>query len=251
MRPITAIVVFLILAIPTQPVSASLPSFTSPEDCRTELDNSRSLYNDGNKNAALALLNHMREFCEDFPQVEHNLGVLAASNLQYDQAIEHFKLAIQRDRRAQHTLEQMQAVSAYQASVAYSGALQLSSRAKRPVLAMQDSTFLNDNVARLSQAHSKLHNISTIEYELYDWWNSARENNQEAWLSHYAEHYPPPPGAIDTPVQWQDTQRQINFTAQDAVAIVSYQTNGRPQHRQLLLQLQGNRWKIYQELLLP
>ncbi len=251
MRPLTAIILFVILAMPTQPAFAALPSFTSPDDCRTELDNSRSLYNDGNKKAALTLLNHMRDFCKDFPQVEHNLGVLAASNLHYDKAMEHFKLALQQDRRSQHTLEQMQAVTAYQASVAYSNALQQSSRAKRPVLVMQDSTFQNSDAARLSRAHSELHNISTIEYELYDWWTSAREKNEEAWLSHYAAHYPPPPDAIDVPVKWQDTQRQINFTTQDAVAIVSYQSKGRTQHRQLLLQLHGNRWKIYQELLLP
>ena len=246
MRLILVLIIVLFAAMPTQLVAA-LPQFTVPGDCPIALDNSRTLYSEGNKNAAYTLLTQMQDYCSSFPQVEHNLGVLAVSNQQYDVAIAHFQKSLQQDHRSQHTFDQLQAVHAYLASIAYSEALQLRSRAPKPALAMQDSTYVNNNSARLERAQSDLHNISTVEYELYDWWQSARDSNKEAWLSHYEQQYPPPADAMTAPVDWQSTQRRINFNAQDAVAIVSYQSNGSQQHRQLLMRLQGNRWKIYQE----
>ncbi len=246
MRLISSSIFVLLAAIPTSLVAA-LPLFTTPGECHTALDNSRTLYNDGDKKAAYKLLIHMQAHCTNFPQIEHNLGVLAVSNEQYDVAIQHFENSLQQDKRSQDTADQLQQVRAYQASIAYSEALQLRSRAPKPASTMQDSTKINSIAPPLPRAQSNLHNTSTVEYELYDWWQSARDNNKEAWLSHYEQQYPPPPGAMTAPVKWQNTQRRINFTAQDAVAIVSYQSKGLQQHRQLLMRLQGNRWKIYQE----
>lgn len=227
-----------LLAVPTQ--------YSTQGACLTALDNSRTLYSDGDKKASYKLLLQMRAHCTDLPQIEHNLGVIAANSQQYDAAIKHFESSLQQDKRSQDTVDQLQSVRAYQASIAYSEALQLNSRASKPTLTMQDSTSLNSQSSHWSRAQSELHNISTVEYELYDWWQSARDNDKEAWLSHYEQQYPPP-GAMAAPVDWQNTQRRINFTAQDAVAIVSYRSNGLLQHRQLLMRLQGNRWKIYQE----
>ncbi len=220
--------------------------FTTPGACLAALDNSRTLYSDGDKNASYKLLQQMQAHCTEFPQIEHNLGVIAANNQQYDVAIQHFEKSLQQDKRSQDTVDQLQTVRAYLASLAYSEALQMKSKATKPALTMQDSTTHNGQPRKMSRAQSQLHNISTVEYELYDWWQSARDNNKEAWLLHYEEQYPPP-GAMAAPVDWQSTQRRINFTAQDAVAIVSYRSNGFLQHRQLLMRLQGNRWKIYQE----
>ncbi|MEE9334940.1 MAG: hypothetical protein V3U65_12705 [Granulosicoccaceae bacterium] len=236
--------------MPTQLIAALVAvatQFSAPGECHTALDTSRTLYSEGDKKASYNLLIQMQAFCTDFPQIEHNLGVLAISNRQYDAGIKHFENSLQQDRRSQDTVDQLQSVRAYQASIAYSEALQLSSRASKPSLTMQDSTYLNSHTPPLSRSRSDLHNISTVEYELYDWWQSARDNNKEAWLSHYEQQYPPPPDAMTAPVDWQKTLRRINFTAQDAVAIISYQSKGARQHRQLLMRLQGNRWKIYQE----
>jgi len=247
-----AITVLLATTFATLPMRlhAALPQLNSPEECRTALDNSHTLYSAGDKKAALTLLTHMTEYCESFAQVEHNLGVIAANNQQFDLAIEHLQQSLQLDRRSQHTLDQLQALQAYRASQAYGEALQLRSKAKAPTLSMQNSTYLNSLPPDATRAHSNLHNIATVEYELYDWWQSARDNNEESWLSHYEQHYPPPANAMAAPVSWDKTQRRINFTAQDVVAIISYQTAGALQHKQLLMRLQGNRWKIYQEHLL-
>jgi len=235
----------------------SYPIFSDTSDpntsgaCHAALDNSRTLYNDGEKKASYNLLIQMQSHCRYFPQIEHNLGVLASSHGQYDDAIQHFENSLKQDERSQDTIDQLQQLRAYQASIAYSEALQMRSRANVPTLTMQDSTKANSLTPTLSRTQSELHNTSTVEYELYDWWQSARDKNKEAWLSHYGQQYPPPPGAMSAPVNWQKTKRRINFTAQDAVAIVSYHVNGSQRHRQLLLRLQGNRWKIYQEFLLP
>ena len=89
-RLILAFIIIQIAAMPTA-LEAALPQFTSPGDCHIALDNSRTLYSEGDKKAASTLLNHMQAYCTGFAQIEHNLGVLAASNQQYDVAVDHFQ----------------------------------------------------------------------------------------------------------------------------------------------------------------
>jgi len=213
--------------------------------CLVELDNAVGLYNEGNTRSAHNNLEQLAISCAHLPQVHHNLGVIAGMSKQWNQAYEHFQRAIADDTRTGMTYSHLQAIHQYKASMAYSSALGASGSINPPTLRMQDSTHAN--AVFKAPTKTTLHNVPTIDYELFSWWTAAATDALPAWLEHYAAGYPPQENADASIVAWDDVGRNISFTAQDAVVVLSYEMNEVQKRTLLLLRLQNNRWKIYRE----
>lgn len=217
-------------------------------DCRPELDAIvAETSNDTDHWPSLeSRLKALETHCEHLPQIAHNLGVLAAHANRLPEAIAHFQRAINLDERAAMTHRHLQQIFEHRAAVAYARALNRPLAATEPTFEFQDSTLLNADSRFLARGRSGLHTISTVEYELYAWWQA--HQSQEDLTAHYVETYP------DTAIrlakrnyagkQWVDMQREIAFTRSDAVVVLSDAEQNRTL---LLLRLVGTRWKIYQE----
>lgn len=213
--------------------------------CLVELDGAVGLYNKGNTRAAHNRFEQLAISCAHLPQVHHNLGVIAGMSQQWNQASEHFQRAIVDDTRTGMTHSHLQAIHQYKASLAYSSALGSNSTIVQPILSMQNSTHVN--AVFKAPTKTTLHSVPTIDYELFSWWTAAATDALPAWLEHYASGYPPQENADASVVAWDDVGRNISFTAQDAVVVLSYQINEVEKRTLLLLRLQNNRWKIYRE----
>ena len=244
--------IFYAALLATSPAGAAQPALsdsTTPGHCLTQLDRSVALYHDQDYLAASSLLVRLDKECKYLPQIQHNLGVIDAQQERWDAAIVHFRDALKTDTRAAMTYQHLQSIHRYRARLAYQQALNIELESSDLELRMQDASQHNSDTLLVRQSTAELHSISTIEYELYDWWLVANEVNLEAWAEHYADGYPPPD--ISPPIKkigWSSVQREISFTAQDAVVILSFDDlQHRSVHTLLLLRLQGNRWKIYQE----
>ncbi len=192
--------------------------------------------------------------CPPLPQLAHNRGVLAAHAERWPEALAHLERSLLQDPRAADTYRLLQSIYEYQAALAYAKALDTPVKARPPDLEWQDSTRLNADARARSEGRlpltdeimQSLRAVSTVEYELFSWWHAlhaAREVEQ-----FYVDDYP----AADIRAsrrlhangRWEDLQREINFTANDAVVIIS---GARRRSTLLLLRLVGTRWKIYQE----
>ena len=97
----------------------------------------------------------------------------------------------------------------------------------------------------------RLHTVETIEYELYAWWQTRHDERQDV-REHYVANYPEVSivQAIERfgDVGWGDIKRDISFTQEDAVVVLSDVSREDASEKNLLLmRLEGNRWKIYQE----
>ncbi|MBX2882895.1 MAG: hypothetical protein KTR32_23290 [Granulosicoccus sp.] len=199
-------------------------------------------------------LQRLAESCEQLPQIAHNQGVLAARSQQWSKAIKHFQVSLAMDTRAASTQRQLQKIHEYRAAKAYEKALtdpenptETASSIAIPEFELQDSTTVNA-IASIP-GRSNYHTISTVEYELYAWWQAHQAELDVA--DYYVADYPPL--AIKhvqqdfMQEQWQDLQREIAFTANDAVVIIS---DSQQKRTMLLMRLVGSRWKIYQETVL-
>ena len=232
------------------PAHATALDLSTTESCLQALDSAAGLYDDGDFTASKVLLDQLDAQCRHLPQIQHNQGVLAANARDWETALRRFRLALQQDARAEMTRLHLQSIYRYRAGVAYSVALNAPLATSLPQLTMQDSTHVNADSRFLRQHRTRLHKPSTVEYELYDWWGSTADVNQEAWLAHYVDGYPPLSAADRKNIRWEDVHTNISFTSQDAVAIVTFSVNKVTHRMLLLMRLQGNRWKIYQETLL-
>ena len=192
--------------------------------------------------------------CPPLPQLAHNRGVLAASAERWPEAIAHLERSLLQDPRAAQTYQLLQGIYEFQASQAYAKALDTPVKASKPALEWQDSTRLNAEARLRSEGVTpytsdrllSLKTVSTLEYELSSWWQ-ALHANRDAKLF-YIDGYSTI--SIDRSRQshanrpWQEIQREITFTANDAVAVIKEADS---RSTLLLLRLIGTRWKIYQE----
>lgn len=216
--------------------------------CLTELDDAVALYNEGNTSAAYIRFQRMEKSCSHVPQVHHNLGVIAATAQRWTQATEHFQRAIADDTRTGMTHSHLLAIHQHKAALAYRRALGTHGDIVPPQLNMQNSTHAN--AIHAAPVKTSLHNVPTIDYELFSWWTAAATDALPAWLEHYVSGYPPQENTDAGVVAWDDVGRNISFTAQDAVVVLSYQLNDIEKRTLLLMRLQNNRWKIYRESVL-
>lgn len=193
-----------------------------------------------------ARLAELEDHCPDLPQLAHNRGVLAAKSDRWPEAIAHFQRSLEIDNRAADTHRHLQEIYDRQAAVAYAKALGSPVEAPEPSLNWQDSTLLNADANTAGTLVSSLQSISTLEYELFDWWQALHD--AKGLEEHYIDDFSTTSmqrSRRDFATQnWDDMQRTINFTASDAVVIL---TDIRQNRTLLLLRLVGTRWKIYEE----
>lgn len=217
--------------------------------CTEQLDMAVSAYNHGETSTTSStkhLFEQLKQDCDHLPQVHHNLGVLAAEAQQWDQSIEHFQRAIANDTRTNMTLTQLQAIHQYKAAMAYKNALgATTNKTSKPQFSLQDSA--DTNQAYNLPPKTALHTVPTIDYELYSWWEAASQTPATDWLEHYTPGYPPAESDDAKKVSWNKVARDISFTAQDAVVVLSYRLDNIEKRTLLLMRLQNNRWKIYRE----
>ena len=218
-------------------------------NCRIELNKAVSHFNAGYEARSAAVLSDMSAKCAMLPQLHHNLGVIAANTQQWKLAQTHFNRAISADLRTNMTHRYLQLIHEYKATLAYRKALGVDGNVPPPELEMQGTQHINAEPD--VPTRSRLHNIAAVDYELYAWWQAAASHNMPDWLEHYFPGYPPPDDhtahALASSVSWQNVDRQITFTAKDAVVILQFDDGSIEHSAVLLLRLQNNRWKIYQE----
>ena len=222
------------------------------------LDRAVALYGHDDAHNAAVLLESRREQCSAWPQLHHGLGVLAAADARWDAALAHLQRALNADRRSAETASAIREIHRYRAATALREALgrELASTDEPPIpaLSMQGASVYTpprqpDSVKPADPATAPtLRDVSTVEYELYDWWQSASAGNQAGWLQHYAPEYPPPEHGWRGTIEWSSVRRDISFTAEDAVVVLSGELeNSEPIHVLMLLRLAGDRWQIYRE----
>lgn len=188
----------------------------------------------------------LEKHCPAFAQLAHNQGVVAAMSQNWPQAIAHFQRALSKDQRAAETHRHLQQIFEYRAAQAYARALDTPLTAKIPQLLFQDSSKRNAEITQQFPEHEQLRDIATIEYELYAWWQA--QQNWKGIRGHYIEGFDIEAIKLSRQKyltkQWPDTKREIAFTDNDAVVVLSDSVNA---HTLLLMRLVGTRWKIYQE----
>ncbi|MEE9319363.1 MAG: hypothetical protein V3U76_02855 [Granulosicoccus sp.] len=220
--------------------------------CLDELDTGVAFARDGDSLRAKHHFELLDAKCHHLPQIQHNLGVLAGNDMRWSEAIDHLEQSLLADDRAARTVEQLRQIHRFNASQAYAHALNQTVQVQPPVLNLQGSTVVNSDSLRALQARTDLHTISTIEYELYDWWLSAQEKTPDGWLAHYIEGYPAPDRYAMRQHEWDNLEHEIALTSEDAVVVLARESTdasgGKYTVRSLmLLRLHNNRWKIYQE----
>lgn len=237
-----ALLTFMLFALPVS--HAALQT----HQCPGNLDAAVSLYNTGQVDAAVIQLEKLHDSCAHMPQLHHNLGVIEAKRQNWTGAINHFEQAIAFDNRTAQTLSHLQAINQYKATLAYRQALDIQGKPKLPDMQLQSSSVIN--AMTVSNELSELHTDTTVEYELYSWWNAAADGQLEPWLEHYVAGYPPVENGDAQVVNWDSVTRDISFASQDAVVILKYTLS--EQHKQtiLFMTLQQERWKIYREVML-
>lgn len=217
------------------------------QNCMEGVDRSVYAYAHHDIIHARKVLNELSAICTGFPQLHHNLGVLEALSENWAAAIEQLQLSVQSDSRAAESVNALNTIFRYRAAIAYQRALNTSVKAPRPVLSMQNSTVHNADRYWSRKATAYLRSVSTVEYELFDWWTANQDGSTSASYAHYATEYPQPINTTDFKSDWDSVEKDITFTTTDAVVVLSYKRKEQIQHTQLLLRLQGARWKIYRE----
>lgn len=217
-------------------------------DCLAQLDATVALASATKEGSGYleARFAELESRCPNLPHFAHNQGVLAAQALRWPDAIKHLNRSLQLDPRASMTHRHLQLIFEHRAAQAYAKALNTPTSTQPPVLALQLSTDQNADTSLSGKGNSRFHTNSTVEYELYAWWQAMREaeNINDFYVNDF------PHKAIGRGSQrlvrqrWSDMQREIAFTAQDAVVILSDPVQNRTL---VLLRLVGTRWKIYQE----
>ncbi len=190
----------------------------------------------------------LAQSCESVPQVHHNLGVLAARRGEWELAITAFERAIALSPNTADTVSQLKAVHEYQAKLAWQLALELKEPVEAPTFKLQSSLNQNPNLMIENSTRDGVRSVATMDYELYSWWHALTPgSDQSAWLAHYSTDYPPSTLDTQRPVPWKEVSRHIQFTAQDAAVVLSWEVAGKTHYRMLLLTLTGERWRIYHE----
>ena len=188
----------------------------------------------------------LESLCPNLPHFAHNQGVLAAQAQRWPEAIKHLTRSLQLDSRASMTHRHLQQIFEHRAAKAYAKALKTPLTIQPPVLALQLSTHQNADSFLPVEEQRQFRTISTVEYELYAWWHTTRDS--ESFHDFYVGDFPQQAIGRGSnhlhDEQWHDMQREIAFTAQDAVVVLSDNLQNRTM---MLLRMVGTRWKIYQE----
>lgn len=240
-------VLCLIVLIGMGPAISHAEAVTSV-NCAAELDAAVALAsNPDNKAGALERRFAALEIrCPAFAQMAHNQGVLAAKDNRWPLAVAHFERALKKDKRAADTHQHLQQIFKFRAAQAYSRALNTPLSAEPPSLDFQDSGNRNAEPEQQFPEYEHLRNMATVEYELYAWWQSLR--NWTHIRNHYIDRYDIEAIKLSRQQhlsqQWSDTRREIAFTENDAIVVLSDTVKA---HTLLLMRLVGARWKIYQE----
>ncbi len=217
-------------------------------NCLRQLDRLIVHIQDVDRGAALDGMSALAERCPSLPQAHHNIGVLAAQQKDWERAIAAFNTAIALAPRTADTVAQLQALHRYRAKTAWRVALDLQETPELPAFKWQDSTHQNTERYAQPTLNDGLRSVLSVDLELYTWWHaSSVGDDNAAWLAHYVTGYPANPEYAQRSVDWDSVSRDIRFTAQDAVAVLSWQHQGTKQIRYLLLTLVGERWQIYHE----
>lgn len=228
------------------------------QDCAIALDRAVGLYRHDDTDSAAVLLESLRDECSAWPQLHHGLGVLAATEQRWDAALAHLQRALDADRRSAETAAAIRDIHRYRAALALRQALgreqATADEPQLPTLSLQNASLytpprqVDASNANHPESTPTLRDVTTLEYELYDWWHSAAQGNLAGWLQHYAPEYPPPEHAWRGAIDWSLVRRDISFTAEDAVVVLSGELeNSEPVHVLMLLRLAGHRWQIYRE----
>ena len=245
------------MMLPANAQQAAEPDYTiasvtlsKPElsDCLAQLDAIVALANeeqdsDGYLENRFAALESR---CPHLPHLAHNQGVLAAQASRWPEAIKHLNRSLELDPRASMTHRHLQQIFEHRAAQAYAKALKTTISVHPPVLALQLSTDQNADISLPRQDQSRFHTISTVEYELYAWWHAllGAENIKEFYVKDFPHNGIGLGSSRLLEHPWNNMQKEIAFTAQDAVVVLSDPAQNRTL---ILLRLVGTRWKIYQE----
>lgn len=229
----------------------AIPSTLTPSECLVQLDAAVNLALESDLDAATEQLETLATACEHIPQIQHNLGVLAAMDNRLPEAISYLEASVAADPRAALSVRHLQDIFRYRASVAYANALNTTPTASEPDYSFQDSSDLNSDSLRLQRERSELHTVGTIEYELFAWWQIRHDERQDV-REHYVSDYPEvsilQASERFKDIDWDDMQREIAFTQEDAVIVLSdVSVDDASDKTLILMRLEGNRWKIYQE----
>lgn len=238
----------LILAMLILTLCTRIHAETTEPDCAAQLDAAVALA--GNPDNELSALDRrfaeLESRCPAFAQLAHNRGVVAGMDDRWSQAIQHFERALTKDKRAADTHRQLRQIYEYRAAQAYAKVLESPLQAEPPALGFQDSTLHNSDIHQSYPEHGQLRDIATIEYELFEWWQARK--NWTGIRQYYVEGFDIEAIKLAreeySSTAWQDMKREIAFTENDVVVIISDSSESQTL---LLLRLNGSRWQIYQE----
>jgi len=245
----------LLLTLVSTASVAAIPKALSVSECLVQLDAAVTLAqapaDEPDLDEATDKLQTLAAQCQDLPQIQHNLGVIAARDNRLPEAISYLEASVAADPRAAQSVAHLQEIFRYRASIAYANALNMEVQASSPKYVLQDSTDQNSDSLRLQRERSELHTVGTIEYELYAWWQTRHDERQDI-QEFYVNNYPAVSIELAleryVDIDWDNIKREIAFTQEDAVVVLSEDSQEVAQEKTLLLmRLEGNRWKIYQE----
>lgn len=247
-------VVLVALVSPFLNAETSLPDARSR--CESQLDLHLDVVRQGRLGVARTRLEALAEQCTELPHIRHALASLAARQGRWDDAIAELEAAIALDARAADSLAALRAIHRWRAAQAYASALGKRSSTRGPVPELQNSTLVNSDTRRRMASDAELRDDSVLDYELWNWWTSAADGYRDEHLNHYVADFQGE-ALIGDPLpelrpDWDFVDRDIEFTRDDAVALVRWQRSDaesdRTDGRLLLLRLEGDRWRIYREM---
>ena len=212
--------------------AAPAPTDRSAERwCGDALDAAVERARRGELDAAHTALVALSDECTGLPQIEHDLGVIALRRGDADAAVDHFERALALDERVARTVEALREVRRWRAAAAWRDALGESGTggARAPRLALLDSS-LTAPAERLEDARDALlRDEAVLGYELHEWWGTLRHGDADDVASHYAADAVREPDdglaangqGVELPA-WDDVERELAFTARDAVAVLRW-----------------------------
>ncbi|MBX2824247.1 MAG: tetratricopeptide repeat protein, partial [Gammaproteobacteria bacterium] len=225
--------------------------------CLDEIDLVTRYYDSGDLEGTRERLKKLETSCSHVPQLHHNLGVLAAAEFAWNDAITYFEQSLALDERAAMTQQSLASIYQYKASRAYKKALNLSEKIKLPVLTMQSSTLTNQcrsdialptpqpevliqaslNLAPPTNQSADLTSPETlpatlpdteqlldaVRYDVYSWWTALQEQDDDALPAHYLR----PDAAVVRHQQgnrysWNSLTIDIEFVDQIALVSITY-----------------------------
>lgn len=229
--------------------SAQEQALKYPEgNCQMQLDATVALASNEPDNIAFLTrrFEQLEQRCGHLPQIAHNLGVVHARAEQWPQAVDHFQRSLDKEPRAAMTLQHLQQIFEHRAAKAYALALNTPVQRPTPRFSFQRSDHRNSSVQPAEHEPTALHSISTLEYEMFAWWQAL--HNSIGLNAHYVDEFSEAAIKLSQKrfarKEWANMQREIAFTAEDAVVVLSDAHHNRTL---FLLRLVGTRWKIYQE----